>query len=147
MAEKHEFSKYERARILGARSLQISMDAPLLIKMEGEELENLNYDPLKIAQRELDSGVLPITVNRPMPLKRDEKLKELKIEELEKEEEKEKSEEEKAESDEENVDAVQAEKAQEVTDMKSDEEIEEEVEGEGIDEVAGDGGDDGGSEE
>jgi DNA-directed RNA polymerase subunit K/omega len=145
MAEKHEFSKYERARILGARSLQISMDAPLLIKMEGEELENLNYDPLKIAQRELDSGVLPITVNRPMPLKRDEKLKELKIEELEKEEEKEKSEEEKAESDEENVTAVQEEKAQEVTDMKSDEEVEEEVEGEGIDEVAG--GDEGGSEE
>lgn len=144
MAEKHEFSKYERARILGARSLQISMDAPLLIKMEGEELENLNYDPLKIAQRELDSGVLPITVSRPMPLKRDEKLKELKIEELEKEEEKHQ---EKAESDEEGAEIVQEEKAQEVADLKSDEEVEEEIEGEGIEEVAGDSGDDSGSEE
>ncbi len=144
MAEKHEFSKYERARILGARALQISMDAPLLIKMEGEELENLNYDPLKIAQRELDSGVLPITVNRPMPLKRDEKLKELKVEELEKEEEKK---EEKAESDEENAEVVREEKAQEVVDMKSDEEAEEEIEGEGIEEVAGDSGDDSGSED
>ena len=147
MTEKHEFSKYERARILGARALQISMDAPLLIKMEGEELENLNYDPLKIAQRELDSGVLPITVNRPMPLKRDEKLKELKIEELEKEEEKEKKEEEKAESDEENAEVVREEKAQEVADLKSDEEVEEELEGEGIEEVAGESGDDSGSEE
>jgi len=146
MAEKHEFSKYERARILGARSLQISMDAPLLIKMEGEELENLHFDPLKIAQKELDSGVLPITVNRPMPIKRDEKLKELKIEELEKEEEKEKSEEEKAESDEENVDAVQEEKAQEVTDMKSDEEVEEEVEGDGIEETGGSDEDSGSDE-
>ena len=147
MTEKHEFSKYERARILGARALQISMDAPLLIKMEGEELENLNYDPLKIAQRELDSGVLPITVNRPMPLKRDEKLKELKIEELEKEEEKEKKEEEKAESDEENAEVVQEVKIQETVDLKSDEEVEEELEGEGIEEVAGDSGDDSGSEE
>jgi len=145
MAEKHEFSKYERARILGARALQISMDAPLLIKMEGEELENLNYDPLKIAQRELDSGVLPITVNRPMPLKRDEKLKELKIEELEKEDEKQQQE--KAESDEENAEVVREEKAQEVADLKSDEEVEEELEGEGIEEVAGDSGDDSGSED
>ena len=145
MAEKHEFSKYERARILGARSLQISMDAPLLIKMDGEELENLNYDPLKIAMRELDSGVLPITVNRPMPLKRDEKLKELKIEELEREEKVPKEGEEKAESDEETAGIVQEEKAQEVADLKSDEEVEEELEGEGIDEVAG--GDEGGSEE
>lgn len=51
MAEKYEFSKYERARILGARSLQLSMDAPLLMKMSKEEMESLNYDPLKIAQR------------------------------------------------------------------------------------------------
>ncbi|MEI7718225.1 MAG: DNA-directed RNA polymerase subunit K [archaeon] len=147
MPEKHEFSKYERARILGARSLQISMDAPLLMKMEGEELENLNYDPLKIAMKELDSGVLPITVNRPMPLKRDEKLKELKIEELEKEDKEPREGEEKAESDEETAGIVQEQKAQEVADLKSDEEVEEELEGEGIEEVAGDSGDDSGSEE
>jgi len=147
MTEKHEFSKYERARILGARSLQLSMDAPLLIKIEGEELENLNYDPLKIAQKELDSGVLPITINKPMPLKRDEKLKELKIEELEKEEKKEKTEEEKAESDEENTAVVAEVKAQESVDLKSDEEIDEELEGDGVEEVAGDSDDEGGSEE
>jgi len=150
MAEKakQEFSKYERARILGARSLQISMDAPLLMKVEGEELENLSYDPLKIAMKELDSGVLPITINRPLPEKKDEKLKELKVEELEKEEEKKEESEDKEDKEEqaETTEVVQEEKAQEVADMKSDEEVEEEVEGDSGAEDLG-GSDEGGSED
>jgi DNA-directed RNA polymerase subunit K len=81
MEKTHEqFTKYERARILGARSLQISMDAPLLIKVDDEALSNLNFDPLKIASLELDSGVLPISVKRPLPLKKEEKLEKIKIE-------------------------------------------------------------------
>jgi DNA-directed RNA polymerase subunit K/omega len=143
---KQEFSKYERARILGARSLQISMDAPLLMKMEGEELENLNYDPLKMAQRELDSGVLPITVNRPMPEKKDEKLKELKVEELEKDEEKKEENAEDKEEQAENAEIVHEEKKEEVAEMKSDEEVEEEVEGESTGDDLG-GAEEGGSEE
>jgi len=75
-----EFSKYERARILGARALQISMDAPILSKMDKEELENLNFDPLRIAEIELDSGVLPITVKRPMPKKKEEDIEKIKVE-------------------------------------------------------------------
>jgi DNA-directed RNA polymerase subunit K/omega len=132
MTEKHEFSKYERARILGARSLQISMDAPLLIKVEGEELENLNYDPLKIAQKELDSGVLPITVSRPMPIKRDEKLKELKMDEVARQEEKERRRGEESEEDTEEVSPE--DKMKEVAvELKSDEEMEEEeMEGDGL---------------
>jgi len=81
MAEKQEFSKYEKARIIGARGLQISMDAPLLVKMNKEELNGVNYDPLKIAKKELDSGVLPISVNRPMPKRKEEPLEKIKIEE------------------------------------------------------------------
>ena len=49
MVEKQEFSKYERARIIGARGLQISMDAPLLTNINERELEGINYDPLRIA--------------------------------------------------------------------------------------------------
>ncbi len=75
-----EFSKYERARILGARALQISMDAPILAKINTEELGNLNFDPLRIAEIELDSGVLPITVKRPMPKKKDDDLGKIKVE-------------------------------------------------------------------
>jgi len=78
---EQEFSKYERARIIGARGLQISMDAPLLTKMDEEELNGVNYDPLRIAEKELDSGVLPISVNRPMPGRKEEDIEKIKIEE------------------------------------------------------------------
>ena len=81
MVESQEFSKYERARIIGARGLQISMDAPLLVDMSKEELEGANYDPLRIAEKELDEGVLPISVNKPMPEKREESIEKIKIEE------------------------------------------------------------------
>ena len=80
MAEQ-EFSKYERARIIGARGLQISMDAPLLTDIDKEELEGINYDPLRIAEKELNSGVLPISVNKPMPEKKEEALEKIKVEE------------------------------------------------------------------
>jgi len=70
-----KFTKYERARILGARALQISMNAPLLIKIEKEDLEKINYDALKIAEVELNSEILPISIKRPFPEKRDERLK------------------------------------------------------------------------
>lgn len=81
MAEKQEFSKYERARIIGARGLQISMDAPLLTDINEDELEGINYDPLRIAEKELDAGVLPISVNKPMPEKKEESLEKVKVEE------------------------------------------------------------------
>jgi len=69
-----KFTKYEVARILGARGLQIAMDAPLLIKMSKEQLEKVKYDPIEIARIELESNVLPITINRPFPKKIERKL-------------------------------------------------------------------------
>ncbi len=82
MVQKQEFTKYEKARILGARGLQISMDAPLLIKIKKEELNNINYDPLIIAEKELEEGVLPITIKKPLPPKgKVEEIKKIKIEE------------------------------------------------------------------
>jgi DNA-directed RNA polymerase subunit K len=78
--KENKFSKYERARIIGARALQVSMDAPILVKLKKEELEDLNYDPLKIAEKELNDGVLPISVNRPMPGKKKEDIEKIKIE-------------------------------------------------------------------
>ena len=70
-----QFTKYEVARILGARALQISMDAPLLIKISKEELENIRYDSIKIAELEFNSEVLPISVKRPLPKKIEGKLR------------------------------------------------------------------------
>ena len=75
---ERQFTKYEIARILGARALQISMNAPLLIKIDKEDLEKINYDALKIAEVELNSDILPISVKRPFPQKREEKLRRVK---------------------------------------------------------------------
>jgi DNA-directed RNA polymerase subunit K/omega len=55
-------TKYERSRIIGARALQISMGAPILI----EELEKLG-NPVEVAERELEHGVLPLTIRRSLP--------------------------------------------------------------------------------
>jgi len=73
-----EFTKYERARILGARALQIAMNAPLLIKIKIEDLEKIKYNSLKIAEIELDSGILPISIKKPFPSKKEEHLKRIK---------------------------------------------------------------------
>ena len=54
------YSKFEVARIIGARSLQIAMGAPIIAKRP----KNM-YNPIKIAKLEFEKGVLPITVKRP----------------------------------------------------------------------------------
>lgn len=52
-----KYTRYERARIIGARALQISMGAPVLIEVDKKE-------PIDIAYAELEKGVIPITVKR-----------------------------------------------------------------------------------
>ena len=76
--EVMQYTKYEAARIIGARALQISMNAPILLALKKDELEKLNYDTLKIAEIEFKSGILPITVKRPFPKPRktEEEIKE-----------------------------------------------------------------------
>src|SRR3989344_3093862 len=71
---EQQFTKYETARIVGARALQIAMDAPLLLKISEEELKQIKFDALQIAEKELKSGVLPIAINRPSPKKKIERL-------------------------------------------------------------------------
>lgn len=56
---KDEYNKYEKARIIGARALQIAMGAPLLVKRPPKE-----YDSLNIALMEYNKKVLPITVRK-----------------------------------------------------------------------------------
>lgn len=84
--ENSQFTKYERARILGARALQIAMNAPLLIKLEQEDLEKINFDAIKIAEIELNSDVLPISIKQPMPKKKEGALKRVKSGKLSEEE-------------------------------------------------------------
>ncbi|RME53367.1 DNA-directed RNA polymerase subunit K [Candidatus Woesearchaeota archaeon] len=57
-------TKYEKARLIGTRALQISMGAPLLVKLSKKELEALEYNPIEIAKREFEAGKLQIEVDR-----------------------------------------------------------------------------------
>jgi DNA-directed RNA polymerase subunit K/omega len=72
MAETtHEkFTKYEKARILGSRALQISMGAPFLIKLSEEQLAKISYNPIEIAKLEYSQGVIPIAIKRMLPSER-----------------------------------------------------------------------------
>lgn len=79
---ENQFTKYELARIVGARALQLAMDAPLLLKIDEKELEAINFNPIELAKRELSAHVLPITVNAPLPKKKESKIKKLSKEEL-----------------------------------------------------------------
>ncbi len=65
--DEEKFTKYESARILGARALQISMGAPFLVKFSEKDLEEIKYNPVEIAKKEFAAGVIPITVKRPYP--------------------------------------------------------------------------------
>ncbi|MBW2977292.1 DNA-directed RNA polymerase subunit K [Candidatus Woesearchaeota archaeon] len=74
MAEENQekqfkFTKYEKARMLGSRALQIAMGAPFLVKLEDKELKEISYNPIEIAKLEFEKGVIPITVKRPLPKK------------------------------------------------------------------------------
>ncbi|ERH13636.1 MAG: DNA-directed RNA polymerase, subunit K/omega [halophilic archaeon J07HB67] len=51
------YNRYEKARILGARALQVAYGAPVLVETEQSE-------PILIAAEEYDAGVLPFTVRR-----------------------------------------------------------------------------------
>ncbi|MBS3091764.1 DNA-directed RNA polymerase subunit K [Candidatus Pacearchaeota archaeon] len=81
-----KFTRYETARIIGARALQIAMDAPVILKISEQKLKELRYDSLKIAELEFNEGVLPISVDRPTPRKHKEKLTVIKEEKVSDEE-------------------------------------------------------------
>lgn len=53
------YTRFEKARIVGARALQISMGAPTLIKIPKEVIA-----PIDIAMIEFKEDAIPITVKR-----------------------------------------------------------------------------------
>jgi DNA-directed RNA polymerase subunit K len=57
MTGVQRYSRYEKARIIGARALQIAYGAPVLVETERTQ-------PILIAAQEFDAGVLPFTVHR-----------------------------------------------------------------------------------
>jgi len=57
-----KLTRFERARIVGARALQIAMGAPIVI-----EVPEARVGPIDIALLELDTGMLPLTIRRTLP--------------------------------------------------------------------------------
>jgi DNA-directed RNA polymerase subunit K len=53
------YTRFEKARIIGARALQISMGAPILMDVPAGVV-----DPIEIAWLEFNGGAIPITVKR-----------------------------------------------------------------------------------
>ena len=47
-----KYTKYEHARIIGARALQIAQGAPFMIKLSEKDLEKIGYNPIEIAKME-----------------------------------------------------------------------------------------------
>lgn len=56
---KLKYTRFEKARIVGARALQISMGAPTLIKIPKDVV-----NPIDIAMIEFKEDAIPITVRR-----------------------------------------------------------------------------------
>ncbi|HIH60259.1 MAG: DNA-directed RNA polymerase subunit K [Candidatus Thermoplasmatota archaeon] len=52
-------TKFEKARIIGARALQIAMGAPVILDVSPDMI-----DPIDIAMCEFNNGVIPITIRR-----------------------------------------------------------------------------------
>jgi DNA-directed RNA polymerase subunit K len=53
-----EYTRFEKARMIGARALQIARGATPVIKTEVR-------DPIQIAELEFEQGVIPLNTKRP----------------------------------------------------------------------------------
>ena len=58
---KDRFTRFEVARIISARALQISLGAPVLIKERGK------LDPTAISEKEFKAYRIPMTIKRTLP--------------------------------------------------------------------------------
>ena len=57
-----KITRFEKARIVGARALQISMGAPILVEVAGKIT-----NPIDLALKEIGAKLLPITIRRRLP--------------------------------------------------------------------------------
>lgn len=57
-----KLTRFERARIVGARSLQLAMGAPPFVTIEGAY-----RGPIETAMLEMEEDALPISIRRSLP--------------------------------------------------------------------------------
>ena len=66
-AVAQRYTVYERARLVGARALQISQGAPFTVDLDDAALAKIGYNPIEIAKIELAAGRIPIEIKRKSP--------------------------------------------------------------------------------
>ena len=59
---RDRLTRFEVARIIGARALQISLGAPILVDVKQEK-----FDPIKLAEEEFKACMIPMTIKRTLP--------------------------------------------------------------------------------
>lgn len=59
---KEELSKFDKTRLIASRAHQIADGSPLKIDLSQEELEKINYNPIKIAMIELEKDLIDLKV-------------------------------------------------------------------------------------
>lgn len=59
---KNRFTRFEVARIISARTLQVSLGAPILVQVKQDR-----FDPLGIAEEEFKENKIPMTIKRTLP--------------------------------------------------------------------------------
>ena len=62
MIGPRKLTRFEKARVVGARALQIALGAPVLI-----DVQPGSRSPIDIATEELEAGALPISIRRTLP--------------------------------------------------------------------------------
>jgi DNA-directed RNA polymerase subunit K/omega len=58
------YTKYEIARLIGSRALEIANGAPFFVELSQKDLEAIKYNPIRIAEIEFKEGVLPVEIKK-----------------------------------------------------------------------------------
>jgi DNA-directed RNA polymerase subunit K len=61
---KDRLTRFEVARVIGARALQIALGAPILVKAKQDR-----FDPTGLAEAEFKECMIPMTIKRTLPSK------------------------------------------------------------------------------
>ena len=65
--DKQSYTSFEKARLIGARALQLSMGAPMAVKLSEEDLQRIKFSPIEIAKLEYEENKIPIDIKRNVP--------------------------------------------------------------------------------
>lgn len=59
---REEMSKFDKTRLIASRAHQIADGSPIKVELTQEELEKINYNPIKIAMMEFEKDLIDLKV-------------------------------------------------------------------------------------